>query len=221
MCRIFSFLVLLLPMISGSVARAQDAPPPAIVIIGIGTAHPSGVSTLFSNIPTIEMTFAPIDIRSIDMDRSRPPFVVRREYCNPLALQRQSCPASDRQTQYSAFEVPAGVYALISITVSDSDLIRGDTATSEFFYPPEHLVFRNTLPAAMEDRAVPKLLLAPGGAYYVGNFIIGYDGRPPGIVRIERDDQAAADVVRTEGGIDLPITFHETSIVFFRKNSGS
>jgi hypothetical protein len=199
-----------------SVLSAQDEAPTAIVVIGVGTAHPSGVSTLFSNIPVIEMVWVPINMRRLEIDRNRPPLVVRREYCNPLALARASCPAGDQQIQYNAYEVPAGVYALLSITVSDSDLIDGDTASTDYFYPPDHLVFRSTLIPAMEDKAVPKLLLAPGGAYYIGNFIIDFDGKAPTIRRVHRDDPAAADVVREKGGADLPMSFLETAVIFFR-----
>lgn len=209
-------LTLILTLFPPQRATAQEQGASSIVVIGMGTAHPSGVSTLFSNIPVIEMVWVPINMRRLEVDRDRPPLVVRREYCNALALARESCPASDGQTQYSAYEVPAGVYALLSITVMDSDLIAGDTATTDYFYPPDHLVFRSTLVPAMEDPDVPKLLLAPGGAYYIGNFIIDYEGKAPVIKTVKRDDAAAAEVVNEQGGDDLPMSFLETAVIFFR-----
>lgn len=216
MLRILRNLGLLVVLMLPWQSPAQDEAPTAIVVIGVGTAHPSGVSTLFSNIPVIEMVWVPIDMRRLEIDRNREPLVVRREYCNPLALARTSCPAGDRQIQYSAYEAPAGVYALLSITVSDSDLIKGDTATTDLFYPPDHLVFRSTLIQAMESTSVPKLLLAPGGAYYVGNFILDYDGKAPVISRVERDDQSAFRVINEQGGGDLPMSFLETAVEFYR-----
>lgn len=216
MPRLLQVLCLVLTLAWPSGMVAQDDTPTAIVVIGVGTAHPSGVSTLFSNIPVIEMVWVPIDMSRLAIDRRREPIVVRREYCNPLALARESCPAGDQQIQYSAYEAPAGVYALLSITVSDSDLIQGDTASTDLFYPPDHLVFRSTLIEAMESADVAKLLLAPGGAYYVGNFIIDYDDKAPVISRVERDDPSAFEAVSRQGGGDLPISFLETAIEFYR-----
>lgn len=216
MRRLLLLLTILLPAILPLRALAQDEGATAIVVIGVGTAHQSGVNTLFSNIPTIEMVWVPIDMRRLVVDRSRDPVIVRREYCNPLALARASCPARDRQIQYSVFEVPAGVYALHSITVTDSDLIKGATASTELFYPPDHLVFRSTLIPAMEDPEVPKLIVAPGGAYYVGNFIIDYDDKSPVIARVDRDDAAALEIVSEKGGADLPMSYLETAVEFYR-----
>ncbi|WP_417517009.1 hypothetical protein [Minwuia sp.] len=197
--------IILFGQMASANAQSTDPDASAVLIIGVGTAHPSGVSSLFSNVPVIEMLWAPIDIRRVEVDRTTPSLVVRREYCNPLALARASCPARDQQIQYNAYEVPAGVYVLRSITVSDSDLIRGDTATTDYFYPPGHLIFHNTLPAALEMADVPKLLLAPGGVYYAGNFIIDYDGKAPQIDRISRDDKAAAEVMKEQTGSDVPL----------------
>lgn len=216
MGHLLKILVVSIAVIWPLAATAEEDGATAIVVIGVGTAHPSGVSTLFSNIPVIEMVWVPIDMRRLEVDRRRESLIVRREYCNPLALARASCPAADRQIQYSVYEVPAGVYALMSVTVSDSDLIQGDTASTDLFYPPDHLVFRSTLIPAMEDPSVPKLLVAPGGAYYVGNFIVDYDGKAPVIDRVERDDRSAFEVVRERGGEDLPMSYLETAVEFYR-----
>lgn len=199
---------------SGFREGARSPNDSAIVVIGVGTSHPSGVNSLFSDVPAIELRWAPIDMRRLAVDHSRPPLILRREYCNPLALDRADCPAGDRQTLYAAYEAPAGIYMLRSITVTNSDLIDGRRATTDFFYPPDHLVFRNTLPQAMADPDVPKLLLAPGGIYYAGNMIIDFDGHAPRISAVERDEEAAIDVVREQLGSDLTLQFLETALSF-------
>lgn len=201
---------------SGFRQGATSPDDTAVVVMGIGTAHASGVSGLFSDVPVIEVRWSPIDMRRLEIDRQRPPLIMRRVYCNPLALDRRDCPAKDREVLYSAFEAPAGLYMLRSITVAHSDLIDGAKATTEFFYPPDHLVFRNTLPDALADPAVPKLLLAPGGLYYAGNLIVDFDGKPPAIGEMRRDDDAAIDVVREQIGGDLTLQFLETALSFVR-----
>ncbi|WP_416899734.1 MAG: hypothetical protein ACMVY4_08525 [Minwuia sp.] len=188
----------------------------AIVVIGVETAHPSGVNSIFSDVPTIRLVFTPIDMRTLDIDPRRPPFIVERAYCNPLALDRDDCPAGEGQTHYAAYQVPAGVYMLQSISVANSGLIDADEAVSDLFYPPGHLVFRSTVTKALQSEAVPKLLLAPGGIYYSGNFVVDFDGRPPGIAGIRREDARAAEVVREETGIDLPMIYLDTSVAILR-----
>lgn len=201
---------------SGFREGAKSPNDAAVVIMGIGTAHPSGVNSLFSDVPAIEIRWVPIDMRRLTIDRSRPPLIMRREYCNPLALDREDCPAADRQVLYSAFEAPAGIYMLRSITVTNSDLLDSLRVTTEYFYPPDHLVFRDTLPEAMADPAVPKLLLAPGGLYYAGNLIVDFDRQAPRIASVERDEDAAIDVVREELGGDVTLQFLDIALSFVR-----
>ena len=57
---------------------------------------------------------------------------------------------------YSAFEVPAGIYMLQWIEVTNSDLVEGDDARIDLFYPPDHLIFRDTLPRALEDAEIKR-----------------------------------------------------------------